>query len=76
MPEVVDVDIAQAMVGALCQQPCMISAAPLAGGFFDGTTDASERHAFMVQLLEETSCSERQSALVASGQQVCFRRSS
>jgi hypothetical protein len=42
----------------------------LAGGFFDGNSDAAERHAFLVQLLEDIETRPSASAGAASGFEV------
>ena len=44
-----------------------------AGGFFDGQTGASERHAFMVQLLEESTAAGSHQALATTAAQVRLR---
>lgn len=42
-----------------------------AGGFFDGTTDATERHAFLVQLLQGPLASEHEQGLATTAAEVC-----
>ena len=42
-----------------------------AGGFFDGQTNASERHAFMVQLLQDSSTTEQSHDVLTAAEVPC-----